>query len=204
MNRELLVLASDAYGKDIARRLERVHPVTLQEIDGGTHPSLWPHADLIVLATAQERPRIAEALDRAAFAWRVPWFAVHATATEVQCGPVVIPGRTACHRCFVRRRDQHRRPGHAAAVSADDRHPSGYPVHHVGIAVAFAHQAVDEVFRAPAGEGLGGTVRRFDQISGATSKSSVVAVDRCTRCRGRATSDELWRTLASVEGGTNR
>uniref|UniRef100_A0AAU3GU00 TOMM leader peptide-binding protein n=1 Tax=Streptomyces sp. NBC_01401 TaxID=2903854 RepID=A0AAU3GU00_9ACTN len=207
MNRQLLVLASGPFGKGVARRLEqgaaeRGYDTALQEIDQGTHPSLWPRAELIVLATSHERPRIAEATDRAAFAWGTPWFGVHTTATEVVCGPVVVPGRTACRECYVRRRAQHRRPGHDTAAVGDDRYPTGFPVHDVGIAAAFAQQAVDEVFATPEDDGApGGTVRKFDQISGATHRSSVVAVDRCGRCRTPATSDELWRQLASIDEG---
>lgn len=236
MNRQLLVLASGPFGKGVARRLDpgtgaaqgahgaaltESHTVTVQEIDEGTHPSLWPRADLIILATSHERPRIAEATDRAAFDWGTPWFSVHTTATEVVCGPVVIPGRTACHGCYVRRRAQHKRPEHTTGAATDrapgdDRYPTGFPVHHVGIAAAFARQAVDEAFAdadasddataedsadsAVAG-GPGGTVRKFDQISGGTNRASVVAVDRCERCRTPATSDELWRRLASIDEG---
>lgn len=206
MNRQLLVLASGLFGTDVARRLEhgsrqRGHDTTLVDIEEGTHPSLWPRADLIVLATSQERPRIYEAADRAAFAWRTPWFSLHTTATEVLCGPVVIPGRTACHRCYTLRRNQHRRPEHTTA-STGNRYPTGYPVHHVGIAAGFAQQAIDEALRTPDGNGaVIGTVRRFDQITGATNRSLVVAVDRCARCRSQATSDELWRRLASINEG---
>ncbi|MCF4139620.1 TOMM precursor leader peptide-binding protein [Streptomyces sp. Tue 6430] len=206
MNRQLLVLASGAFGKDVARRLEhgapeRGHDITTMEMDEGTHPSLWPRADLIVLATSHERSRINEAADRAAFAWGTPWFGVYSTATEVMCGPVVVPGRTACHQCYVRRRNQHRRPEHSTADTGD-RHPTGYPVHHVGIAAAFARQAVEEALRLPDDEeAIGGTVRKFDQITGGTSRSAVIAVDRCARCRTVATSDELWRRLVSIDEG---
>ncbi len=202
-NHRLLVLASGSFGKSVARRLDRTYRVVLQEIDDGTHPSLWPASDAIVLATSHERPRIAEALDRSCFAWRRPWFAVHSSATEVQCGPVVIPGRTACHQCFARRRSQHRRPEHPTAATGE-RYPSGYPEHHVGIAAGFARQAVHEVFGEPEGAGIGGTVRRFDQVSGATSRATVVAVDRCPRCRTRSTSDGLWRELATIGEGRLR
>ncbi|MEU7094569.1 TOMM precursor leader peptide-binding protein [Kitasatospora aureofaciens] len=202
MNPQLLVLASGPFGKSVAARLSRLHRTALQEIDDGTHPSLWPSADLIVLATSHERPRIAEALDRASFAWRRPWFAVRTSATEVQCGPVVVPGRTACHQCFERRRNQHKRPEHTTA--GDDRHPSGHPEHHVGIAVGFARQAVHEVFDPRPSSGIGGTVRRFDQISGATSKASVLAVDRCPRCRTRSTRDALWPEFAALGEGRTR
>ncbi|MEU0987184.1 TOMM precursor leader peptide-binding protein [Streptomyces sp. NPDC005953] len=206
MNRQLLLLASGAFGKDVAQRLQHdpqqnQHDITVLEMDNGTHPSLWPRADLIMVATAQERPRINEATDRAAFAWGTPWFGVHTTATEVLCGPVVIPGRTACHQCYDRRRNQHKRTEHPAADTGD-RYPSGYPVHHVGVAAAFARQAVAEALRpAEDDEPIGGTVRKFDQITGATSRATVTAVNRCTRCRTAATSDDLWGRLAAIDEG---
>ncbi|EHN72322.1 TpaD [Streptomyces coelicoflavus ZG0656] len=208
MNPQLLVLASGTFGQDVARRLAHGtgtsrREVTLMEIDEGTHPSLWPHADVIVLATSQERPHLFEATDRAAFAWRVPWLGVYPTATEMRCGPVVIPGRTACYECYARRRNQHRRPDPGTTSPENDRYPTGYPEHHVGIAAALARQAIEEALgTAPDDEqALGGTVRSFDQVTGATSRASVVAVDRCARCRTRVGSEELWRQLATIDEG---
>lgn len=200
----LLILASGDFGAEVAERLANLYPATVQNIDSGTHPSLWPHADLMILAAASERPRVADAVDRTAFIRAVSWFPVFARPTDLQCGPVVVPGRTACYRCFERRRAQHR---HGASGPGADRGaagvPTGYARHHVGVAVALARRALAEAADGPSADSLGATVRTFNQISGAMSEVPVVAVDGCRRCRGRFGSaeeerHELWRKLKAV------
>ncbi|MFI6597076.1 TOMM precursor leader peptide-binding protein [Nonomuraea sp. NPDC050536] len=188
----LLILAAGSFGHAVAGRLRRTFDAHVLPVDQGTHPSLWPHADLIVLATDRERARLAEGVDYAAHAWRLPWFPVHLSATEVHCGPVVVPGRTACHACYVKRRAQHGR-----APEQGEQAPSGYPEHHVGIAAAFARQAIEEARAEPDPGTLGATVRRFGQVDGITQAGPVVAVDRCPRCRTRG-EQELWELFEGV------
>lgn len=204
--RELLVLTSDSFGNAVGERLRPVARVTVQDMASGTHPSLWPHAELIVLATSNERPQIADAVDRMSFAWGIPWFAVHAGATEVSCGPVVIPGVTACHGCYVRGRQQHRL--NPEATNQDiQAPPAGHPRHHAGIAAGLARQAVDEVFGGHRPTALGGTVRRFDQITGATSRSEVVATNNCRRCRDQGPAPcptELRQRLTAASAELSR
>jgi bacteriocin biosynthesis cyclodehydratase domain-containing protein len=195
----ILLLTADDFGRAVGDRLRDLPAATVLEIDKGTHPSQWPYADLIVLATGHERPQLAEALDRAAFAWRIPWFPIYTTSTTVQCGPVVVPGATACLQCFVRRRAQHAGQSRANARYETDVAFS-HPPHHVGIAAGLARQAVREALGSPPVNSVGGTVRTFDQVNGSISKAAVVAVDRCPRCRAgnaESRSDELWRLLAS-------
>jgi bacteriocin biosynthesis cyclodehydratase domain-containing protein len=197
--RQVLVLTAGAFGNAVGARLAGHLPVTMHELIDGTHSSLWPYTELIVLATSHERPRLAEGIDQAAFRLGVPWFAVRPGATDLQCGPVVVPGRTACYQCYLARRNQHRQ-GAGPEPDADRTQPTGFPQHHVGIAAGFALQAIDEVFAAPDPKRLGGTIRRFDQVIGTISRSSVVAVDRCPRCR-RLTgprSEELFGQLAAM------
>ncbi|QWF82034.1 TOMM precursor leader peptide-binding protein [Amycolatopsis sp. CA-230715] len=201
--KQILVLTKGAFGDAVGARLSELLPVTVRDVAEGTHPGLWPYTELVVLATSHERPRLAEAVDEAAFRLGAAWFPVRHGATDLQCGPVVVPGRTACHKCYLARRNQHRRvagPEH----DPDRAQPTGFPRHHVGIATGFALQAIDEVFAGPGPNRLGATVRRFDQVVGTVSRSSVVAVDRCTRCRksGGSRSEELFEQLAPLSAGS--
>ncbi|GII62070.1 hypothetical protein Skr01_21550 [Sphaerisporangium krabiense] len=201
LRRHALILASGPFGHAVAdrlrsRELPELDEVTVQPADHGTHPSLWPRADLLVFATSHERPRVSEAIDEKAFIWRLPWLEICAEPTEVRVGPVVTPGRTACHRCFVNRRHQHRRSIFTPA--AGDEHPTGFAAHHVGITAALARQAIAEALDGPAGGAIGGTVRRLNLVTGALGSSAVVAGDRCPRCRGTSDSEELWRELAEA------
>ncbi|MFI6499660.1 TOMM precursor leader peptide-binding protein [Nonomuraea typhae] len=194
-----VLLAAGPFGLAVAERLSgskdlsELYTTTVLDIDTGTHPSLWPHADLFVLAVSHERPRIADAVDRAAFAWGTPWLESCLETTDIRVGPVVVPGCTACYRCFVNRRRQHRR---LDPPPARERHPTGFAVHHAGIAAGLTRQAMAEAFGAPDPARLGGGVRRFSLVTGATSRSDVVAGDRCPRCRIPVDSTELWRRMS--------
>src|SRR6185436_18562784 len=97
---------------------------------------------------------VTEVVDRAAFAWRRPWFPVLLDEPYLRCGPVAVPGRSACHGCFSRRRRQHAQaadawndPGSAALAGTAPR-VSGFADHHVDLAVGLAHQARRDVAEA--------------------------------------------------------
>ncbi|MFJ7159597.1 TOMM precursor leader peptide-binding protein [Streptomyces sp. NPDC101118] len=186
----LLILTAGAFGAAVAEGLAARHPgATVLDVSQGSHPSLWPDSDLIVLATGEGREVLADMVDASAHAWNRPWFPVQAGPLDLRCGPVVVPGRTACHQCYTRRRAQHTAPtadGHPAGAATAPP-VSGYAPHHVAIAVGLAEQAVHEALAEPGGpgaaEGIGATVRSFGLVEGVTSASAVVAVDRCSRCR---------------------
>lgn len=198
---EVLVLTSGVFGKAVTERLLPLFRGTVQDIEHGTHPSLWPHAHLVVLATSPERPRIADAVDRAAFVRGIPWLPVIARATDLQVGPVVVPGRTPCHRCHVRRRNQHSVTP-VVRDAAPQAESTGFARHHVSIAVALARQALLDAVDPDASADLA-SVRRYNLVNGSLSRASVIAADGCDRCRGRFGSREefrqgLWAQLESA------
>jgi bacteriocin biosynthesis cyclodehydratase domain-containing protein len=198
----VLVLTVDAFGEEVAARLAGHGRLVVHDVSHGTHQSLWPAADVIVLCGAREQPRIADAIDATAFIRARPWFAISLHGNEIHVGPVVRPGRTACYRCFTRRRDQHTRPDALVPVSERSAPaPTGHARHHVAIAAGLAGQALREAVGSvavesatdPAGD-LGASVRVFNQVTGATAKVPVVAVDGCPRCGDRFESTAARRT----------
>ena len=141
----LLVLAGDDFGAEVARRPLGTSSTTVIDVAAGTHASLWPYADLIVVAGSREQHRVSEAVDAVAFIRGIPWLGLFVRGTDLQVGPVVVPGRTACYRCFVKRRDQHSRPDAVAlAPRGPVQAPSGYTRHHVGVAAGMVRAAVRE------------------------------------------------------------
>ncbi|MEV4946235.1 TOMM precursor leader peptide-binding protein [Streptomyces sp. NPDC053755] len=200
----LLILTAGAFGAAVAEGLAARYPEsTVLDVNQGTHPSLWPDSDLIVLATGQGREVLADMVDASAHAWNRPWFPVQAGPLDLRCGPVVVPGRTACHRCYTRRRAQHTAPTTDHTPGGTTAPPvSGHAPHHVAIAVGLADQAVHEALAAPgdpgAAEGIGATVRIFGLVEGATSGSAVVAVDRCARCRPVRTPESRLERFATI------
>lgn len=106
----LVVLAVGGFGTCVATRLEARYPGSeIVEATKGTHLADWPFLDALVVAAEYDDAPLVELVERAAFAWRLPWFPVLLEQAHLRCGPVVIPGRTACHLCFRRRRRQHAR-----------------------------------------------------------------------------------------------
>ncbi len=183
----LLLLTAGDFGAAVAARLADRHPGSeTLDVSAGTHLALWPALDALVLAADHDDAELVELVERAAFAWRRPWFPVLLEQAHLRCGPVVVPGRTACHQCFRRRRRQHAAQPAAwgdtpAPAIAGDR-VRGYARHHVEIAAGLAAQAVDDAF-APTVEAPGGWVRTIGLADGAVTRAGVVAVDACARCR---------------------
>ena len=123
--------------------------------------------------------------------------------TELRCGPLVVPGRSACYRCYDRRRRQHGYRPLPPEVSAElGPLEQGYAYHHVLLGaglISLALQTLDRREEAPLGADdvedgttdtgdlpeIGGRVWTIDLISGLTSCSRTVAVDRCEICSGR-------------------
>ena len=104
----MLVLAVGGFGRRVAQRLSTVDSsVAAIDVTTGTHPAAWPDADLYVLAAEWEADELVEMVESSAFAWRRPWFPVLLDHPHLRVGPVVVPGQSACHRCFDRRRRQH-------------------------------------------------------------------------------------------------
>ncbi|MBE9498887.1 TOMM precursor leader peptide-binding protein [Streptomyces sp. GKU 257-1] len=153
-----------------------------------------------MLITDHARPTLAEAVESSAYAWGVSWLPIELEPAELRCGPAVRPGFGACHRCFVRRRDQHDRSpvprrvrerhgsgsGDAPAPHPGRARVTGYAPHHVGMAVALARAAVHDLFSAPPeSETTATRVRSVNLADGRTARHHVVAVDQCPRAAAR-------------------
>ncbi|WP_069991169.1 TOMM precursor leader peptide-binding protein [Streptomyces qinglanensis] len=215
--RRPLFLTAGSFGHAVGERLARVLTgAVAMGVDEGSHPSFWPVSDLLVLITDHARPTLAEAVESSAYAWGVPWLPIELEPAELRCGPAVRPGFGACHRCFVRRRDQHDRSpvprrvrerhgsgsGDAPAPHPGRARVTGYAPHHVGMAVALARAAVHDLFSAPPeSETTATRVRSVNLADGRTARHHVVAVDQCPRCRPpRGGEDTTWRTFERLTG----
>src|SRR3954453_15107848 len=154
----LLVLTVGGFGDRVGEGLARRYrgAVVLDAV-AGTHPAAWPDTDVLVVAAEYDHPELFEAVERAAFAWRRPWFPVLLDHPYLRCGPVVVPDRTACHRCFRRRRRQHAKtPGlwddhQPPALPASADRSRGYAGYHVGLAAGLAVRAVAAALASPGG-----------------------------------------------------
>ncbi|MFE3555513.1 TOMM precursor leader peptide-binding protein [Streptomyces sp. NPDC059193] len=200
------VLAVGAFGEAVADRLRRERDdleISTDRAGSLELSSSWPEADLRVLASWRETPRLAEVLDARSADWGTPWFPVLAEHPRLRVGPLVVPGAGACYRCFRKRRAQHERDAghvetlHARYDASPGSGPGGFLPHHVDMA---AGMALDVLRRFDAGEGerFAGTVRHWHLLEQHLSGGRVVAVHACARCRRpRAVpAESTWADLA--------
>jgi bacteriocin biosynthesis cyclodehydratase domain-containing protein len=203
----LLVLTVGGFGDRVGERLAQRYPdAVLVDAVAGTHPATWPSTDVMVLAAEYDHPELFEAVEWAAFAWRRPWFPVLLDHPYLRCGPVVIPSRTACHRCFRRRRRQHAKTPRiwdeyrppAVAGSAD--RVRGYAGYHIGLAAGLAIRAVSDALE-PAGTGVAAPawVRTIGLVDGAPHRAGVTPVDGCDRCRPPRAGRDWLAVATSVD-----
>lgn len=200
-------LPQGGFGKAVVARLAQPQDVVLP-VDKGLVSAAVPYADRLVLVSDPDRTGLREDLDALSFTRGLPSLGLELLPTELRCGPLVIPGRTACYGCYERRRRQH---GHRPLPEGLGPLPQGYAHHHVVLGAGLVSMALDLLDRqtrpaattpgaapgtsaadaAPAqsaddpDQGLGGQVWGLDLVSGSTSCSSTVAVDRCPTCSTR-------------------
>lgn len=200
----MLILAVGGFGRRVAQRLSSLNSSAdnlIQTIDAtaGTHPASWPDANLYVVASEWEVDELLEMVESSAFAWRRPWFPVLLDHPHLRCGPVVLPGASACHRCFDRRRRQHAKSPQPSwrqttTVPGTGAYVRGYADHHVSLAAGLTMQAAKDL-------GPEAFVRTVHLIDGSVGRARVIAADGCTRCRvSRDHAADLAGIAAELEG----
>jgi bacteriocin biosynthesis cyclodehydratase domain-containing protein len=164
-------------------------------------------AATIVVLSGRPVPAITEWVDEVSFASGVPWLPVTVDSNVLRTGPLVVPGRSACYRCFQLRTHQHAAnpvvelavAGYYRGGSADE--PYGYLPGTVALAASTATDAVDRALAVPAS--AAGQVRQRDLVSGRLASGTVVGIHGCSRCglhrdeRTRSTVD-LHRAVGEV------
>lgn len=207
-------LPQGGFGHDVVRRLAGPRDV-VAAADDGLVGAYLPHADRLVLVCDPDRTDLRKDLDTLSFERSVPSVGLELSPTELRCGPLVVPGRTACYSCYTSRRRQH---GYRPLPEGLDPLRQGYAHHHVVIGAGLVGLALDVIDGlgaaalqdapgdgAGSGEGpsegpaaapdatpgtdIGGRVWTIDLVSGVTGCARTVAVDRCEICSKRYAQD---------------
>lgn len=187
-------LPQGQFGQAVVHRLARPQDVVLP-VDHALVDALVPYADRLVLVADADRVALREALDDLSFTRSLPSLGLELTPTELRCGPLVVPGRTACYHCYARRRQQH---GYRPLPEDLEPLPQGYARHHVVLGAGLISLALGVLDRegpvdggepgpddATGADGLGGQVWTVDLVTGMTSLARTIATDRCETCSGR-------------------
>ncbi|MDA2804668.1 TOMM precursor leader peptide-binding protein [Nocardiopsis suaedae] len=168
----------------------RIPPGRRTAVHGPPREEDLPEAEALVVIVAGHDPELREAVDRIGFARGVPSVGVELLPRRIVCGPVVVPGETACYACHLRRIEQHTEQ-RAEGAGADEAAAAAYGLEegfapaHLFLARGLLAQAFAEMRGAPQDDGPGGTVRSFDLVTGGLSSARTVAVHGCTRCGAR-------------------
>ena len=187
-------LPQGQFGHAVVHRLARPQDVVLP-VDHALVDALVPYADRLVLVADADRVALREALDDLSFTRSLPSLGLELTPTELRCGPLVVPERTACYHCYARRRQQH---GYRPLPEDLEPLPQGYARHHVVLGAGLISLALGVLDRegpvdggepgpddATGADGLGGQVWTVDLVTGMTSLARTIATDRCETCSGR-------------------
>jgi bacteriocin biosynthesis cyclodehydratase domain-containing protein len=190
-----LVVGVGAFGRRVAASLSAANSGSVVVLDPTVPLDDLPVRGCTVYAGDANSAQL-EVLDARAYRLGLAWLPVVLDHPYLRCGPFVVPGRGACHRCFERRRRQHpsewsvsERSGGAAV--------SGFADHHVALAVALARRAL----RRDGPPRRYAPVYRVDMFGRSLGRAVVVPVNRCPRCRVRRDSaGRLDDLIAAVDG----
>ena len=187
-------LPQGRFGHAVVEHLAEPQDVVLS-VDHGLVYASVPYADRLVMISDADRTPVREALDEVSFVRSLPSLGLELTPTELRCGPLVVPGRTACYHCYARRRQQH---GYRPLPEDLEPLPQGYARHHVVLGAGLISLALGVLDRegpvdggepgpddATGADGLGGQVWTVDLVTGMTSLARTIATDRCETCSGR-------------------
>ena len=99
-------LPQGGFARAVATRLAGPSDVVIP-VDHGLVSAYIPYADRAVLIADPDQTGLREDLDTLSFTRGMPSLGLELFPTELRCGPLVVPGRSACYRCYDRRRRQH-------------------------------------------------------------------------------------------------
>ena len=147
----------------------------------------------VVVAAEYDHPELFEAVDRAAFAWRRPWFPVLLDHPYLRCGPVVVPTEPPVIGASGAVVASTRRP-RACGTTTSHRPCPAAPTGSAGTPATtsgwpLAWRSGRSPTRGRPDGPPGGWVRTVALADGAPQRAGVVAVDGCDRCRPASAPD---------------
>ncbi|MEU9982273.1 cyclodehydratase [Streptomyces sp. NPDC050856] len=179
---QCLYIVGDTFGRRLMehRGVPTEHQVSLEDLRHGATPP----ADVVVPVHSGGEPELRDEVDRICAERGTPSAGLQLQPTRIVCGPVAVPGRTACYSCYRKRAAQHAGTArHYDMDAALSGLAEGFGPQHLAAASGLLELALTEI--AGGVTGIGGTVRTFNLLSGAVSASVTVSVNRCARCGDR-------------------
>jgi len=196
----MLILTAGNLGRAIGNRLHQSHGARCVDLleSSSQLESLIRDEAFVGVATWRPYPDLCQLIDDICFTHGIRWSMVELHGDTLTCGPLVIPTKSACHHCFIRRTASHfNAPEWERTIRKFyDLNPEagvmGYPNALVEIgASALAEDAINA--------SGGGRVRTIDVVSSIVRESEVIGIHNCPRCRSRyAGFDPVERSVKNL------
>lgn len=207
MRYPVYVLSEGAFGRAVARHLSQIIP-------GVTHISLEALMTITpvspaacVLAAWRPMTSVCEKLDGLAHERRWSFVPVVMDSGRLRTGPVVIPGRSSCWRCWFQRTQQHSH--HADAIttitSYYNDNPAAGPQGYLPPTALVAAGSVARILGALASDDeAAGLVWDMDVVTREATSSTAVGIHGCASCGLHRRAEErsveaMQRALALTE-----
>lgn len=186
VEKRIHIAAGDDWGRALADRL--------------TGFDLTPAGELVegpcLAFAATEAISTFRRIDEQAFATGTAWSGVVLTPAGVRLGPVIVPGKSACYECFLRRsahHEQHWRRTAAIWRTAESSRLDGWLPSDLLVAEGFVRILADG---DPDRGWPAGSVISYQAATGEVSTAKVIGRHGCPRCRpGRDRAMDTWRDL---------
>ncbi|MDT0448777.1 cyclodehydratase [Streptomyces hesseae] len=179
---QCLYVIGDSFGRRLMehRGVPPERRVSFEDFRNGAAP----HADVVVAVHSGGDAELRDEIDRICAERGTASVGIELQPTRIVCGPVVVPGRTACYACYRKRAAQHAGSArHYDMDAALSGLPEGFGPQHVAVASGLLELALGEI--AEGVMGIGGTVRTVNIVSGAVQAAATVSVNLCPRCGDR-------------------
>ncbi len=182
------LLSVGAFGACVGRYLKLSQPEMLETTvcdERDLTPDAWPQTRATIIAAWRPVAHLCEVLDEMCHKWRQPLVPLIMDSTMMRLGPIVVPGRGPCWRCWVRRSAQHAKWPKQDSARFDyyTAHPSAGPQGYLEPFAMMAAARIAETLGALNSScAVAGNIWQIDVITRNTTASRVVGIHDCPRC----------------------
>lgn len=195
-------LFGDSFGAAIAEDLSSQSDYAVAISESVTTPSSrWPLARVQLVSTRNDTPTELDRIDAMAFHLERPWLPVVAKPRGFRIGPLIVPSRSGCYRCYRSRQYQHGRLNstdrkiEATARTNRDVPVSGFLPAHVSLATRLIRRDVEAVLDGRAAD-RAGRLTTVRWLTSGVGTGRLIRVDGCDRCHAVRPPDSTWRSFS--------
>jgi bacteriocin biosynthesis cyclodehydratase domain-containing protein len=181
------VLSVGAFGSAVVRHLASFCPnlrETRWNVSFQMDAETWPAAALQVLVSHNPVPSICEFLGALSYARSSPFIPLIIDASALCLGPIIVPGRSACWRCWAMRSQQHAKSPRqrSALLEFYDSHPNAAAKRYLeSFAMMGAIQIASSVNELE-DSSQPGRIWQMNLFSRQIRTGRLIGVDGCTSC----------------------